>query len=500
MDELRTKYALGIERYREGKAVFDGGGVSSATDLGYGMARYMVSCDGRRNVVMRREFALCLESRYECDCMVEGCIHTSAVMVAEMERDGYSSHDCAAVVDAVGAVADSVGDMIFRHPEYDLNTRRYGWGYLNSCLSVEHDCICGVLEEIFARLSEPGNIIKTVERIDASIAVLKDRGSLREAIQVFKNEMDAVFDGADADSVADLLCRDSCEQGWFEPFLSELQEDVLDEAYRKAVERGSKGPLLRETMLLRRDYESYIDTSPNRLIDLMMVIEKIHQNEPERAKAFGSMLSKERMNHSEFSIAATLLEKIGMSEEAYRMYEADFEAEPSVKRFNHLKKIDGDRARGTLKRCLNGYTKWDTFVPEEMYVFAFCGCCAEVEEYLRTIDFRFRGRTIRCNPADIHTKGADALCKTLLKNGYDSSSAILARRLVELILTSNAIYEFPMALSLLRFMDENPEYESLVPPHSEFKNDLRNRTRALSSFWNTLDGKRPSGTRQGRMR
>lgn len=191
------------------------------------------------------------------------------------------------------------------------------------------------------------------------------------------------------------------------------------------------------------------------------------------ALAFSDIPSKKRKE------VESVLKKYGLNGMASAVARQDFIKNPSIKTLKNLESSCRITRDVLVRDCWNEIISQRVPTAYELRFFAE-NCGSEmVGEYLTSDEMEMLFRT-GCDYEELGW-----LFNILLDGSDYLHAAVLGRHMTEQLMSDYRMY--PMAIQLLKVMNNNEEFEKLPEPQSEYMNHFRERYKSRRKFWKDYD-------------
>lgn len=445
---------LGRPLYEEGLVLADS--VSEPTDIGDRMMKITVSEPkmAKQHVVIWRDRDG-NPKKYGCGCDSEGiCRHISAslVKIFGQEANEYEirkEHE----LDRIAARID------------ELNT----WENEDEVIDEAMD-ICDDVTETLGF-----DDLRTVHLIDRLLNVVHedDAQALYPKISILSD----LICSMSPEEMAKLLENDW--KSWIFLFSSEIPRKTIESIYSKGQGSISKENWA-EILFLAGRYDEYVNDDKRNCDRILRCIYSASNSgrEEDALKLAGALTSSD-VPFKKRKEVESVLKKYGLNGMASAIARQDFIKNPSVRTLKNLESSCRIPRDALIRDCWNEIISQRVPTAYELRFFAEnCGL-EMVGEYLASDEIEMLFRT-GCDYEELGW-----LFNILLDGSDYLHAAVLGRRMTEQLMSYYRMY--PMAIQLLKVMNNNKEFENLPEPQSEYMIHFREKYGNRRKFWKDYD-------------
>ena len=495
MDEFELRKLLGNESFDRGMKLVSSGCVKDAVDIGYGLSVIPVTCGGQKFDVVVREYANGHPHLYDCECCEKGCDHLAAAKIKnELADKCEKPRDDEEAIEDIEEMIDCLLDDIREDREYDEEAnyyeeweiRKYGLEPHNN--EIEEYYTGEICARITEDVSDPDDTVILFHKLQMQIQESEyDNGGFDSALRGYSDKISSAFRLISPETLVSVLSENrgyrSC---WADEYLEYVPKEVRDLAEKAMME--SSGPLsrsMRQQLLEKGAYERFLSSSSPNLDDLLKVLSELSKRgRTDEAKSFAEKLSDfDVTGYSWFKIVEGY-KLAGMKEKALAICQKLFLEDPREEILRRVKELDNNSSRAMVDEAFESYK--DSMTVKQMVLFAKNGHVKEVEEYMvrKKLKPTYGPGWIRDNEFPEYVELAYIFARNDL---YESAGAI-AREIISTRLHIKDSNRYNDAVDMLRLMDTYGGFEHLELPHSQYKTDLRARTKTMRKFWGLYDG------------
>ena len=441
---------LGRPLYEEGLALTDS--VSEPTDIGDKMMKITVSEPkmAKQHVVIWRDRDG-NPKKYGCGCDSEGiCRHISASLVKIFGQEANEYE-------------------IRKERESDRIVARID--ELNTC--ENEDVVIDEAMDICDDITETLGFddLRTVHLIDRLLNVVHedDAQALYPKISILSD----LICSMSPEEMAKLLENDW--KSWIFFFSSEIPKKTIESIYSRG--QGSIGKEnWAEILFLVGRYDEYVDDDKRNCDRILRCIYSASNSgrEEDALKLAGALASSD-VPFKKRKEVESILKKYGLNGMAPVVAKQDFIKNPSARTLKNLESSCRIPRDALIRDCWNEILSQRVPTAYELRFFAE-NCGLElVGEYLTSDKIEVLFRT-GCDYEELGW-----LFNILLDGSDYLHAAILGRHMTEQLMSDYRMY--PMAIQLLKVMNNNEEFENLPGPQSEYMIHFREKYGSRRKFW-----------------
>lgn len=493
MYDYELRKLLGNDSYEEGSELVSSGKVSDPISLDYGMTAFRIDDGGRIRTVITREYGDGRPRLYDCDCTGKNCSHVAAVMIKEEQEAGEDIEDDQEVIEEIETMIDTLLEDIASDDYYDEDANYYEdweihkYGLENNNDEVEEHYTSRICDCICTDISEPNNAILLFHRLNAAIGKTEyDNGGFDNALECCDGAISAAFSCVRPEVLAEVLSEDTDYRGsWAEPYLDQVPAEIMAQAM--GIMENSTGPLsktVRKLLFQEGKYERFISSREPNLNDLIDVMKELKsKGDTDSLKAFAERLDGLRADCYNWQKFAWAYRAAGMEEKALEICADLFIKDPTQDLLNEISILDKDRCQPLLAQAIERHS--ESMAVSMMVLFASNGHADDVNRYIIT---KNAWPELTYDKRKYSLSGYLPLCRALTEHGFTETAGRIGRTIVKIRLEMKVSDSYQDAVDMMKLMDRYEEFETLNPPHSVYKRDLRESTRTMRKFWGMYDG------------